>query len=120
MTLSYDTINFAISVAGLVVCILGLIMAITGSAPEKRTKRYFLAFFSLLIAYVAANLLSQIEGGMPNGFAYKSSPSATTNVPLGHTSAIVDGDVPDGFTLKRLRHGIPDDWDEQRREFGFL
>ena len=34
--------------------------------------------------------------------------------------AIVDGDVPDGLTLKRLRHGIPDDWDEQRREFGFL
>lgn len=34
--------------------------------------------------------------------------------------AIVDGDVPDGFTLKRLRHGIPDDWDEQRRKFGFL
>ena len=33
---------------------------------------------------------------------------------------IVDGDVPDGFTLKQLRHGIPDDWDEQRREFGFL
>ena len=63
MTLSYDTINFAISVAGLVVCILGLIMAITGSAPEKRTKRYFVTFFSLLIAYVAANLLSQIEGG---------------------------------------------------------
>ena len=33
---------------------------------------------------------------------------------------IVDGDVPDGFTLKRLRHGIPDDWDDQRREFGSL
>ena len=63
MTLSFDTINFAVSVAGLVVCILGLIMAITGSAPEKRTKRYFIAFFSLLVAYVAANLLSQIEGG---------------------------------------------------------
>ena len=63
MTLSYDTINFAISVAGLVICILGLLMAITGSAPEKRTKQYFVAFFSLFIAYVAANLLSQIEGG---------------------------------------------------------
>ena len=25
-----------------------------------------------------------------------------------------------GLTLKRLRHGIPDNWDEQRREFGFL
>ena len=33
--------------------------------------------------------------------------------------AILDGGVPDGFTLSRLRKGIPDDWDEQRREFGF-
>lgn len=63
MTLSLDTLNFAISIAGLAVCLLGLLMAITGSAPEKQTKRYFVAFFSLLVAYVAANLLSQIEGG---------------------------------------------------------
>ena len=34
--------------------------------------------------------------------------------------AILDGSVPDGFTLGRLRRSIPDDWDEQRREFGFL
>ena len=27
--------------------------------------------------------------------------------------------VPDGFTLSRLRKGITDDWDKQRREFGF-
>ena len=33
--------------------------------------------------------------------------------------AILDGGVPDGFTLKRPCHGIPDNWDEQRREFGF-
>jgi len=33
--------------------------------------------------------------------------------------AILDGSVPDGFTLSRLRKGIPDDWDEQHREFGF-
>ena len=33
--------------------------------------------------------------------------------------AILDGNVPGGFTLSRLRKGIPDDWDEQRREFGF-
>ena len=33
--------------------------------------------------------------------------------------AILDGSVPDGFTLSRLRKGIPDDWDEQRRECGF-
>ena len=33
--------------------------------------------------------------------------------------AILDGNVPDGFTLACLRKGIPDDWDDQRREFGF-
>lgn len=33
---------------------------------------------------------------------------------------IVDGDVPDGFTHKRFRHSIPDDWDEQQSDFGFL
>ena len=32
--------------------------------------------------------------------------------------AILDGSVPDGFTLNRLRKGIPDGWDKQRREFG--
>ena len=33
--------------------------------------------------------------------------------------AILDGSVPDGFTLSLLRKGIPDDWDNQRKEFGF-
>ena len=33
--------------------------------------------------------------------------------------AILDGSFPDDFTLSRLRKGIPDDWDDQRREFGF-
>ena len=64
MKLSFETINFAVSVAGLIISFLGLVMAISGVAPNKRTKRYFIAFFSLLIAYVAANLISQIGGGI--------------------------------------------------------
>ena len=64
MTLSLQTINFAVSAAGLAICLLGLLLAITGSAPEKRTKRYFLAFFSILVAYVAANLIGQCGTGV--------------------------------------------------------
>ncbi len=56
--------------------------------------------------------------GMERIFLYHSLELA--NLAPDIIRAIVDGDVPDDFTLKRLRHGIPDDWDEQRREFGFL
>ena len=41
------------------------------------------------------------------------------NVAPDIVKAILDGSVPDGFTLSLLRKGIPDDWDDQRREFGF-
>ena len=34
-------------------------------------------------------------------------------------TAILDGTVPDTFTLARLRKGIPVDWEQQRKEFGF-
>lgn len=56
--------------------------------------------------------------GMERIFLYHSLELA--NLAPDIVRAIVDGDVPDGLTLKRLRHGFPDDWDEQRREFGFL
>ena len=55
--------------------------------------------------------------GMERIFLYHSLELA--NLAPDIIRAILDGSVPDGFTLKRLRHGIPDDWDEQRREFGF-
>ncbi len=32
--------------------------------------------------------------------------------------AILDGSEPEQLTLKNLRRGIPDDWNEQRRRFG--
>ena len=64
MTLSLQTINFAVSAAGLVVCLLGLLLAITGSMPERRIKRYFISFFSILVAYVTANLIGQCGTGV--------------------------------------------------------
>ena len=33
--------------------------------------------------------------------------------------AIVCGRIPDGFTLAKLRKGIPDSWTEQREKYGF-
>ena len=33
--------------------------------------------------------------------------------------AIIGGRIPDGFTLAKLRKGIPDTWAEQREKFGF-
>ena len=33
--------------------------------------------------------------------------------------ALLDGEEPDGFTLQRLRKGIPVLWEDQRKQFGF-
>lgn len=63
MTISFSTINFAVSVSGLVICILGLLMAVTGSAPEERTKQSYITFFCLLVAYAALNLIGQLVPG---------------------------------------------------------
>ncbi|HOM58009.1 MAG TPA: hypothetical protein PLG27_09690 [Candidatus Latescibacteria bacterium] len=33
--------------------------------------------------------------------------------------AVLNGKEPEGFTLRRLRQGIPVLWEEQRKQFGF-
>ena len=33
--------------------------------------------------------------------------------------AVLNGQEPEGFTLRRLRRGIPALWEEQRKQFGF-
>ncbi len=59
MTNRIDAANLAIGAAGLAICVLGLAQAITARAMEKRTRRYFIAFFSLLTAYVASDFIGQ-------------------------------------------------------------
>ena len=56
-------INLIIGVAGLVLCVLGFVQAISGRFMEKRARRYFVLFFSFLVAYVAANLIGQLGSG---------------------------------------------------------
>lgn len=63
--------NLIISVAGLVLCMLGLVQAWAGRQMEEKTRRYFIAFFTILTAYVGSNLLGQLaEGYQGAGWAF--------------------------------------------------
>ena len=33
--------------------------------------------------------------------------------------AVLNGEEPEGFTLRKLRQGIPVLWEDQRKQFGF-
>ena len=55
-----DFTNYGIAVSGLMVVLLGLLMSIFSRYQEKWTRRFFIILFSLLIAYVACDLLGQI------------------------------------------------------------
>ena len=57
------SMNLIIGVAGLTICVLVFVLAITARSMEKRARQYFLAFFSLLVAYVGSNLLGQFGDG---------------------------------------------------------
>ena len=59
MTNRIDAANLAIGAAGLAICVLGLAQTIATRAMEKRTRQYFIAFFSLLVGYVAADFVGQ-------------------------------------------------------------
>ena len=56
-----DLTNYAIAVAGMMVVTLGLFMSIFSRYQEKWSRSFFVILFSLLIAYVGCDLLSQIS-----------------------------------------------------------
>ncbi len=55
--------NLVIAFTGLTLCIIGLVNAILSRQLKKKTQIYFICFFSILIAYVAFNLLGQTTDG---------------------------------------------------------
>ena len=57
--------NLAIAAVGLTINLLGLVEAVGSSRMERRSRAFFIAFFSLLAAYVACNLLGQLVEGRP-------------------------------------------------------
>ena len=58
--------NLITSITGLVICLLGFLQILINRFHEKRTRKYILCFFAVLIVYVASDLISQI-GDMNTG-----------------------------------------------------
>ena len=51
-------INYAIDITSLIISILGLILVLRSDVLEKRSRRYFLWIFIILIAYALSDLIS--------------------------------------------------------------
>ena len=61
MNNAIDLINFSAAVTGLVIVLLGLFFTLAMKSLEKRTRRFFIALFSVAAAYVVSDLLSQVS-----------------------------------------------------------
>ena len=56
-----DLIDFAVAIGGLMVALMGFILTLITPHMEKWCQRFFLVFFTLLIAYISSDLTSQIS-----------------------------------------------------------
>lgn len=58
-------INFAIAVAGVVICSLGLALALLTRPVQPKTRRYLVAIFAVLVVYTASDLFGQVGDDFP-------------------------------------------------------
>ncbi len=58
-------LNFTIDLSGSLLCILGILQASVSSLLDKRTKRYFIPFFTSLILFAASNAAGLLMRGRP-------------------------------------------------------
>ncbi|MCR4591268.1 MAG: hypothetical protein K5668_10675 [Lachnospiraceae bacterium] len=56
-----DIINLITVVSGLTIVLMGLIFSVAFPNLQKTDRMFFIAFFSLLTAYISSDLLSQIS-----------------------------------------------------------
>ena len=72
MTTFIDLMNFAIVVSGLTMALSGFILALSLRSLGKETRLFFIAFFCIMTAYTASDLLSQIFLALSGEFATHS------------------------------------------------
>lgn len=53
-------VNLLIAVTGLIICLLGLLIALHNRYPDQITRKYLISFFTVLTAYVFFDLLGQV------------------------------------------------------------
>ncbi len=61
-----NSMNVSIGTAGLMISILGLIQVLIGPHFERWTKRFFVTFFSIMVAVTALNLTGQLVSLYPD------------------------------------------------------
>lgn len=81
--------NLAIAAAGLAICLLGLVQALLDRNLERRVHRFFVIIFSLLVAYVSFNLVSQMVDDYTGGVAVTAQRAALFFESLVSASATV-------------------------------
>ena len=64
---SINNTNLIISASGLAISILGLIQVCVGFRYDRKTKNFFILFFSCLIAYIGMNLVDTLAYFIPGG-----------------------------------------------------
>ena len=57
-----DLANFAIVVSGVVISVLGLLLAFFLRQTDRKSRRFFLIFFLLLVGYTASATICQLSG----------------------------------------------------------
>ena len=64
--------------------------------------------------------IGEIADRMNVDRSYVARTLALANLAPDIVKLIWEGRQPKGLTLEKLRHGIPDSWEEQRRVFGVV
>ena len=72
MVEQFKTINLAIELSGLVLCLLGNVLAVICGTLNKQTKRYFVLAFTFLMADTVCNMAGQFMRGLEGG-AYRAA-----------------------------------------------
>lgn len=68
MTLTLQVVNFAISIVGMSICVLGLILTLGDRIIEPWIRRFFVSLFLVLALYVSCNVFGQFSEGRPGEF----------------------------------------------------
>lgn len=66
------TINIAVELCGVLMCLMGIAVVLIGRRMEKKTSRYFAAIFGCLGLYLTSNICGLVFKGRTDAFSFYS------------------------------------------------